>query len=113
MIQIPSLTGTNHIEIKRVDDTTLELKIGDQSVKMFTEDLAAVVRDELPNDRAEELFAEMEERALSKGKMRVAIKAKKKIEKDETVVFTVDVNRYLDRYGNVSGVRSTAAGFIY
>ena len=101
------------VKIGRVSDKMLEIEVGGKKAKVFTEDLAEVVREELPADRAEELFAEMEEREILKGKARVVVKANKPIAKGEEVVFKIDVAKYLDSQGAPSGVRATPSGILF
>jgi ABC-type amino acid transport substrate-binding protein len=114
----------NPIKLKRIAGDMLEIDIEGKKAKVLTEDLAAVVRVELPKDRAAEMFAEIEEKEVSSGKMRVAVRAKTDIKKDEMVFFSVDVTRYLDKSNKQAqksnplaspfkGVRTTDYGFIY
>ena len=104
------------LEIKRVADDLLEIKIGKQSTRVHTEDLAAVIRQELPNDRATEMFSEMETEMVTKGKARVVVEAHKDIKKGDPVCFTIDVTRHLDqaRYAGheATGLRVTPGGII-
>lgn len=101
------------IKIARVSDDTIEINIKGKKARVLTEDMAAVIREELPADRANEMFAEIEEKAISKGKARVVVNAHKDIRAGEQVIFTIDVNRYLDRHGNATGIRTTNSGIIY
>ena len=97
------------IKVRRADKRRLELEIDGKKAKVFTEDLACLVREELPKDRAQELFAEIEERALTKGKARVIVRAEKDIRKGQEVCFTLDITKYQDG----SGVRATKSGIIF
>ncbi len=105
--------GSDDLKVKRVANDKVEIRIGDKKVLCFTEDLAALVRDCLPEDRAQELFSEIEDKMISQGKMRVIVKAQKDLKQGEPVAFTVNVNRYLDKYQNPIGVRSLPNGFIF
>ena len=101
------------LKIKRIGKDRLRLEIAGKSADVQTEDLAAVIRAELPEDRAAELFSEIEEKNLSAGKARVVVAAQKRIEKGEEVCFTIDINKHLDRFGKVTGVRTTPNGIIF
>jgi hypothetical protein len=101
------------LAIDRVSDNQLELNLDGKKVKVFTEDLAALVREELPKDRAADLFAHIEEKMISQGKVRVIVEAKYDIKKGDYVCFTFDINRYLDKIGRPIGVRTNNFGFIY
>lgn len=105
---IKSNRGSAKIEVKRSGHDTLELKIGDKKAEVFTEDLAALVRSELPEDRAKDLFMEIEEKTISKGKAWVAVQAKKDIKQGEMVKFLLDITKYAQ-----GGVRTNYSGFIY
>jgi len=98
------------VTIKRADKDKLELDVGGNKAIVHTEDLAALVREELPNDRAKCLFSEIEERAISKGKARVVVTARKDIKKGEEVCFTLDITKYV---GNSQGIRTTPSGLLY
>lgn len=110
---IKSNSGSNKLEVKRSGKDTLELKIGDKSVIAFTEDLAFLVREELPKDRADEMFSEIDEKAILKGKARVVVKAHKDIKAGDPVVFSIDITKYVDKYGKPTGIRTNKFGFIY
>ena len=99
-------------EIKRVGDNMLEIKIDGKTAKVFTGDLAEVVRAELPEDRAEQLFAEVDSQAISKGKVRVVVKAHKDIKRGDPVSFTLDVAKHLDSSGNATAIRANKAGIL-
>jgi hypothetical protein len=101
------------LKVKRVDANRLELSIGASKCIVFTEDLATIVRKELPEDRGAELFAEMEEKAIMKGKARVVVKAHHDIKKGDDVIFTFDITRYIDKLGNPTGVRTTKGGILF
>ena len=98
------------VKIKRVAKDKLELDVGGNKAIVHTEDLAALVREELPEDRASQLFREIEERAIQKGKARVRVVAHKDIKKGDEVCFTIDITKYV---GNSQGVRMTPSGFIF
>lgn len=106
-------TDGQKLVIERTDGDALTFKIGDKSVVVATEDMAALVRAELPEDRGAELFSEVEERAVQRGKARVIVEAHKNIKQGERVVFTIDVSRYLDKYKNPTGLRMTPSGFLF
>lgn len=103
----------NKIEIRRSGKDMLEVKMGAESAKIFTEDLAALVREELPKDRAQKLFAEIEDKEIRSGEARVTVAARKDIKKGEYVSFKININRYLDSQGHMTGVRTNKFGFIY
>jgi hypothetical protein len=113
--QVKSLTGQGDIlNIDRIGEDKLSIEIGDKKITMFTEDLAAVVKMELPKDRAQELFAEMEEKSVDKGKVAVVVKAQKDIKRGEMVAFTLDITRYLDINNQPTGVRTAKhSGIIF
>lgn len=98
------------LKAKRVSKNQLEIEIGGQKAVVFTEDLAALVREELPKDRAAELFSEIEEKFIQKGKARVVVTAQKDIRRGEDVCFTLDVSKYV---GDSGGVRTTPGGIIF
>ena len=104
----------NEIKVGRVGADALRIEIGGKKATILTEDLAALVREELPKDRARDLFAEIEDREISCGKVRVQIKADREIKKGDYAVFTFDINRYLDKVTKkITGVRTNSFGFIY
>jgi len=98
------------VKIRRADKDKLELDVSGNKAIVHTEDLAALVREELPSDRATELFSEIEEKIMQKGKARVQVKAHKDLKAGEVVCFTIDVNKYV---GNSGGVRVTPSGLIF
>ena len=106
-------SGINKLEVTRISDERLELKINKEKVIILTEDLAALVRMELPADRAEQMFSEIDEQAITRGKMRVRVRAQHDIKRGEDVVFSVDVTKYIDKYGQPTGIRGTKSGFIF
>lgn len=110
-------SGSNKLEIDRHSEKALKFKLGKLDCIVLTEDLAAIVKEELPLDRAKDLFAEIEEKEVSKGKVRVVIKADKDIKQDENVCFTFDVTRYLDKVNKSTPYRglrvAPASGIIY
>ena len=111
--EIGQKSGVGKLAVTRVSDDRVQLEIGKEKIIILTEDLATIVRLELPKDRAAELFNEIEEKAISRGKMRVQIVANRDIKQGEPVIFSVDVNKYLDKYGQPTGVRTNLAGFIH
>ena len=113
MYHLRTLIGSDSAEIKRIDDDKLQIKIGDKNCVVFTEDLAALVKTELPLDRAAELFIEMQEKMVEKGRARVMVKAHKDIKQGDAVSFVIDITKYLDSNKNSSGLRATASGFIF
>lgn len=94
-------------QVRRVGKDKLELKIGTEKAEVFTEDLAALVASELPEDRATELLQAVEEKFIQKGKARVIVTAKKDIKKGEPVCFILDISKY------AGGVRTTPSGLLY
>ncbi len=98
------------LKVQRVGETQLELDIKGSKQKVFTEDLAALVREELPKDRAADLFSEIEEKFIRKGKARVAVEARKDIKKGEKVVFVIDISKHV---GDSNGVRTTPTGILF
>ena len=98
------------IKIKRCGPTKLEINVSGSKAQVFTEDLGYIVREELPKDRAKDLFSEVEERAFKRGKARVVVQAQKDIRRGEEVCFTIDINKYV---GDSQGVRTTPAGLIF
>lgn len=114
----------NEIKIKRVGDDMLEFDVGGSTAKILTEDLAAVVTEELPRDRAKDLLSACEEKMISKGQVRIRIKAARDMKKGEEIRTTLDITRYIDdvnKRANDSpivipsfvGVRTNNQGFIY
>lgn len=103
----------NHFKARRAGKDRLELEIDGNKTIVLTEDLAALVRAELPKDRAQEMFSEVEEKMMMAGKARVAIEAKKDIRQGEMIVFTIDINKYLDSKGIPKGIRVTPSGLIF
>lgn len=98
--------------VDRVGPNELKLTVGGESVEVLTEDLAALVRAELPADRGNELFSEILEQEISSGKARVIVKAEKDIKQGEEVCFTIDVNRYMNN-GVAGGLRATPSGILF
>lgn len=97
------------LKIRRISKDRLRLEIGTEKADVFTEDLAALVREELPNDRSKQLFSEIEERAIKRGKARVVVQARKDIKKGEEVCFMIDITKYQDG----SGIRHTPSGILF
>ncbi len=107
------LPGFKEIKIKRVGDYALEVDIEGHKAGVLTEDLAVMVRSELPKDRARDMFAEIDEKSISTGKVRVKIRANYDIKRGDYIVTSFDINRYLDGQNNKTGVRVNSFGFIY
>lgn len=115
----------SEIRIKRIDSDMLEISVDGKKAKILTEDLAALVTAELPEDRAKNMLEAVEEKAVSKGKMRLVIEAKRDIKKGDFIRTSVDVTRYLEKANSqasqetgilipkFSGVRTNNAGFIF
>jgi hypothetical protein len=91
------------MSVERVGEDRLKLSVGKKEIEVFTEDLAALVRSELPEDRARELFSEIESTALSSGKARVAVTAQKDIKKASEVCKIVKLE---DRLNNLNSITS-------
>ena len=96
-------------KVKRLSGGRLELGIGQEKVTVLVEDLAALVRDNLSESRAAEMFSEIQEKLVTKGKAMVNVKAKKDIKKGDIVSFVIDVTKYV----NSGGVRVTKSGIIF
>ncbi len=109
---LKTLIGHDNAEVTRIDEDKLRIKIGGKETTVFTEDLAALIRSELPEDRAREMFSEVEEKMVQKGKARVVIRANKDIKKDDPVVFSIDIAKYIDKYNSPVGMRLTKSGFL-
>jgi hypothetical protein len=101
------------VKIKRHGPEKLEIEIGGQKAIVYTEDLAALVKEELPKDRSRYLFSEIQSEVVKKGKARVVVKARKPIAKDEEVCFTIDITKHLDSQGKPRGIRTTPGGLIF
>lgn len=112
MYTLKSLSGDEKLQVKRVGADKLEISMGDKKMTAFTEDLAALVREELPKDRAQELFSEIETRTVQKGKARVAVIARENVKKGDQIRFTIDVAKYVDKYNNPVGLRTLPNGFL-
>lgn len=110
---IKSLKGREELEVKRSGADVLTFKIGNKDVTVYTEDLAALVREELPKDRAKHLFSEIEDREILRGKARLVIRAEKDIKKGDYIRTSIDVSRYLDNDRNPYALRTTQSGFIF
>lgn len=114
----------HEMKIKRIADDMLEFEIGGKTARMMTEDLAAVVVDELPKDRAKDLLSAVEEKMVSKGKIRIRIKASRDMKKGEEIRATMDITRYIDDVDKkasrgaglfiprFAGIRTNNQGFI-
>jgi len=98
------------IKVKRCGEDRLEFELEGNKTQVSTEDLAMIVREELPNDRAGELFAEMEEKFIQKGKARIVLKAEKDIKKGDPICAVIDINKFV---GDTGGVRTTQSGIIF
>lgn len=98
------------LEVDRSGPDKLEFKMGDEKTQVFTEDLAALVKEELPNDRAMEFLSDVEEKFIQSGKARVMVRANRDIKRGENVVFTLDINKYV---GDTGGVRITPSGVLF
>lgn len=111
---ITSIGSSGKLRVSRADDDKLKFDIAGKSVILFTEDLAALIRTELPKDRAKDLFAAIEEENVSRGKVKVVVKAQKDIKSGDDVCFTFDVTRYMDKVNKgFTGLRTTKSGIIY
>lgn len=110
---VKSLSGANNLHVSRKDKNALTLTIGEKDVTVLTEDLAALVRAELPEDRGAEMFSEIVEQEIKSGYARVIVEAEKDIKKGEQVCFKININRYLNKSGETTGVRTTPSGIIY
>lgn len=104
-----SIYRIGQIDVRRVAEDRLELKINNEKATVFTEDLAALVASELPEDRARELLEGCESEIIRKGKAMVIVRAQKDIKKGEAVKFQIDVTKYQNR----EGIRVTKNGLIY
>ena len=100
----------DNLKVRRCGEKSLELEIGGERTVISTEDLAQVVSMELPADRANEMFAEVQERAIKRGKVHVQVKAEKDIKKHDIVSFMLDIARYV---GDSDGVRTTPSGIMF
>jgi hypothetical protein len=100
------------LTIDRCGGDMLEVIIGKEKAKIATEDLAQVVKEELPQDRADKLLAAIDEKQVSQGKIRVVVEAKNDIKKGDPVAFVLDVTRYVDKYNKLGGFRATKAGIL-
>jgi len=113
--------------IKRLNYDTLQIEIDGKKARVKTEDLAYIVREELPEGRAEGVFDEMEEKKITKGKARIRLTAWKDVKKGDELVATIDMTRYADMIDSradsarkaglvipgYGGVRTNNQGFIY
>lgn len=108
-----AMGGGSTLEIDRHSPTMLSLKLGDKKVNVLTEDLAQIVRQELPNDRGAELFSEIEEKSITKGKARIHLQASKDLKKGDDIWATIDITKYMDSHGRPQGIRTTYSGLIY
>ncbi len=114
MYNLRNMSGPDNMTISRIGTDCLQLKLGTKEFTVLTEDLAALVREELPKDRAAELFSETETASISQGKARVAVKAQHDIKQGEEVRFTIDINKYMDSKGVATGVRvAPKSGLIF
>lgn len=117
------------VKIKRVAHDTLELEIGGKKAKVLTEDLAAIVSEELPKDRAKDMLSAIDEKLVSKGKIRISVKAGRDMKAGDVMRATMDITRYIDdanalnakknekNKGGIllpqfSAIRTNKAGFI-
>jgi hypothetical protein len=118
----------NEMCITRTAYDKLEIEIGGKKAEIKTEDLATIVRFELPEDRAKHIFDEMEEKRIMKGKARIKLTALVDIKKGEEIRATIDMTRYVDlvdQYAekakkkngilipSFAGVRTNNQGFIF
>ena len=113
MYNLRSLSGSENMKVTRSGKDSLEFEIDGKKVKVFTEDLAALIQQELPDDRAAEMFSEIEDKMISKGKAWIKLEAKKDIKKGEPIVSQIDIAKYLDAQGRPAGIRTTNFGFLY
>jgi len=114
----------HEMQITRIGADMLEIGIGGETARVLTEDLAAVVAEELPKDRAKDLLSAVEEKMVSKGKIRIRIKAGKDMKKGEEIRATMDITRYVDDVDrraatkngliipSFAGIRTNNQGFI-
>lgn len=122
MAEFTLKTGGLEVNINPfADGKMMEIEIGGKKAKIFSGDMAAVVRACM-GSQADEYFAEVEEKNINKGNMRVAVVANGDIKKGEQVVFTVNVPSYIERANEqrkiqrlspLIGVRTNNSGFIY
>lgn len=111
---ISCLTGSETMTVSRCGEDALKLELGGSEFTVLTEDLAALIRAELPKDRAKDLFSEIESTSMQMGKARVAVEARTDIKKGEQVAFTIDIGKYLDSKGKVTGIRvAPNSGLIF
>jgi len=105
--------GGKEVSLKKTGDRLVEIEIEGKSAKINVNDLAWAVKECMPEGEAEKTFAMIDEREVRSGKAQVRVKAYKDIKKDEMVVFTIDITKYLDSQGRAAGVRMTKSGFIF
>ena len=106
---ITKLSGTSDLEIDRAGPKSLGLKLGKEKCEVFTEDLAALIREELPKDRAAEMFSEVEEKMIMSGKARIVLRAERDLKKGDYIRATININKYVDG----GGIRATKSGFLH
>ena len=102
----------DRVEIDRCGEDALEITIEGKKAKILTEDLATVVKEELPQDRADKLLSAIDEQQVQDGKIRVMVEAKNNIKKGDTVRFMLDIRRYMDRHGNPTGISTHKSGIL-
>ena len=105
--------GGTDCNIDSVGDRHVKIRVGNESATVNVNDLAMIVKECLPFETADELFGHVDEKEIQTGKVKVKIKADYDIKKGEHVFFNFDINKYLDKQGNTTGVRTTSFGFVY
>jgi hypothetical protein len=105
--------GGTECNIDPIGARHVEISVGDKKATVNVNDLAMIVKECLPFETADELFADVDEREIQGGKIKVKIRANYDIKKGDYIVTSLDINKYLDKQGKPTGIRTTKWGFAY
>lgn len=105
--------GGTDCNIDPVGDRHVSISVGGHKATVNVNDLASIVKQCLPVETAQEMFGHVDEREIQSGKVKVKIKANYDIKAGDYIVTSLDINKYLDKQGKPTGVRTTKWGFAY
>lgn len=105
--------GGTDCHIDKVGERHIKVRVGGETATVNVNDLAMVVKECLPVETAQEMFGNTDEREIQSGKVKVKIKANYDIKAGDYIVTSLDINKYLDKQKQPTGVRCTKFGFLY
>jgi hypothetical protein len=105
--------GGAECHIDRKGDRFIDIKVGEGSATVNVNDLAMIVKECLPVETAQEMFGHVDEREIQSGKVKLKIKANYDIKAGDYIVTSLDINKYLDKQGKPTGIRTTKSGILF